>query len=298
MKDDTRVVTTIGLASILESRSIPVKETGVSLECALRARVNAGRAAWPTLDLAETTFIAHLGERVHGGELPPLAHAADLWLACACTLGLPGAAVAFDRTYRRVIERAVARMAGAEKDDVAQHVLAALLVQQGENPARIAEYGGRAPLQTWLKTVASRTALNRRRRRDARPHESLSGIADEATRADPALEIVRARYAPVFERALRLALDALEPRQRMLLRMHAVDRWSIDRVAKAYEISRSTAARWVSAARQALRDATRARLLELLPMSPREIESLLCVLQSDLLEVSLVRLLAEEEQRT
>jgi RNA polymerase sigma-70 factor (ECF subfamily) len=282
------------LSAIFLARSVVVEEGGAVLEDALRARVTAGREAWPNLPLDEGTFVAHLADRVHRGSLPPLAHAADLWLACACLHAIPAASAEFDRIYRPVVARAVARIARSDADDATQQVLVAMLAGREDQSPRLTEYGGRASLRTWLSTVSARTALKRARRSDAKPHDSVSALADVATRGEPELRIARERYASDLEEALRVALASLEARQRVLLRMHHVDHWPLERVGAMYRVSRATAGRWLAEARVALFAGTKERLRRRLRLTDAEVESLLRVLESGLLDVSLVRLLDEE----
>jgi RNA polymerase sigma-70 factor (ECF subfamily) len=285
------------LSAIVFARHVVVEEKGSALEEALRERVRAGREAWPALPLGDATFVTHLADRVHRGALPLLAHAADLWLACACLHGVPGASTEFDRIYRPVVARAVAKIVRADADDATQQVLVALLAGREDQPPRLTEYGGRASLRTWLSTVSARTALKRRARPEAQPHESISALAAVAAHAEPELRLARERHARDLEEALRAGLASLEPRQRMLLRLHHVDRWSLERVAGTYRISRATAARWIAAARDALVAATNEHLRRRLRLTESELESLLRVMHSELLEVSLVQLLDEEKRR-
>jgi RNA polymerase sigma-70 factor (ECF subfamily) len=284
------------LSAIMLARSVVVQEEDEVLEEALRARVTAGREAWPNLPLDDRTFVTHVGDRVHRGALPPLAYAADLWLACACRCGVPTASAEFDRIYRPVVARAVAKIARSDADDTTQQVLVAMLAGREDQPPRLTEYGGRASLRTWLSTVSARTALKRARRSDAKAHDSVSALADVATRGEPELRIARERYASDLQEALRTALASLEARQRVLLRMHHVDHWPLERVGEMYRVSRATAGRWLAEARVALFAATKERLRRRHRLTDTEVESLLRELQSGLLEVSMIRLLDEERR--
>ncbi len=268
------------------------KTTAGGLEGQLRARIEAGRAAWPGVALDELVFVRHLGGLAKES-LPPRSHAADLWIACACATGVAGAAVAFERAYRPVIERAVARVDRHSVDEGTQAVLVSLLVPDpGERP-RIAEYGGRAALKTWLATVAANATLRLHRRRDDQPHETLSGLAEEIANAEPELALAKFRHRADLEAALRDALGNLDARQRMLLRARHVKGWRLERLATMYRVSRATAARMVTAAHEALREETKRLLRERLKLSRSEMESLVQLLQSQL-EVSLVKLLGTE----
>ena len=286
--------TTVQLSAIFRAHHADPVEDEAGLEAALAARVGAGRAAWPAMKLEDEVFVQHLALHAEAGRLPPLEHSADLWLACACGAGVHAAANELGRVYRGVIERAVAKVSHGVTDDVTQAVLTSLLVRDGETEPRILKYRGQVPLRAWLSTVASRAAIDKGRRRSAQPHESASGLADVAMRIEPELAMAKAKYAPQLEEALRDALTVLDARQRLLLRLHHAEGWSVDRLGALYHVGRSTSARWLVAARQLLLDATKAKLRERLRISPAELESLVGVLQSNI-EVSLIRLLEHEE---
>jgi RNA polymerase sigma-70 factor (ECF subfamily) len=197
----------------------------------------------------------------------------------------------FDRCYRPVLERTIARVLPEHVDDCVQQVLASLLVRGQDGPPKIAEYGGRAALRSWLTIIAKRAALSRRRRSDARPHQSVLTLAAAAAEADPELELVKIHYGPELQESLRRGLSALDSRQCVLLRLHHIDGWTIEQLAAVYRVARSTAARWLDAARVKLLEATRADLCARLRLRSAELESIMRALEGELLEVSLARLL-------
>jgi RNA polymerase sigma-70 factor (ECF subfamily) len=262
-----------------------------ALESALGERVTAGHAAWPALRLDDVAFVRHLA--THSAEgLPPLAHSGDLWLACGCALAVPGAAEAFERTFRSFIERAVARVDRSSVDEATQSVLVSLLVAEPGIPRRIGEYAGRAGLKAWVTTIAANATLRLHRRIGDQPHDTLSGLAEQVARAEPELALAKARHARDLEAALRDALESLDGRQRVILRVRHVKGWRLEQVATMYRVSRATAARMVTAAHESLLVETKRLLRERLRLTDSELESLVALLQSQL-EVSLVRLLGE-----
>ena len=99
----------------------------IEMEIGLRASI--GRAAWEAVGVSDESFVRYLAAHVHNGALPPITHAADMWLACACSAGAVGAAEVFVRAYRGTIERAAARIERTLADDVTQVVLTSLLVR-------------------------------------------------------------------------------------------------------------------------------------------------------------------------
>src|SRR5262252_9729967 len=101
---------------------MPAGESGFD-EIARRA-ARDGRAAWPTLARDEEEFAASIRERLAGesdravGEL----HAADLYLATACSCGDARAHAALDEHFLRKLDVFVARVdpSPAFFDDVLQ----------------------------------------------------------------------------------------------------------------------------------------------------------------------------------
>jgi RNA polymerase sigma-70 factor (ECF subfamily) len=249
---------------------------------------HAGRAEWPNIDVSYEAFAAQVARHADG-EPPSPERAGDVYLACAVALRAPRAAEAFDRVLTSSVARAVARIDGSRAfvDLVAQELRARLLLG---DPPKIADYAGRAPLAHWLKTAAVRTALNARRAKGDRAHDSVaSGLVG---RQEIELDLVRDRYRAEFEEAVRVALRALPPRERAILCGNVRDGLSIDKLGEAFGVSRATAARWLASARETLAQETRRVLLERLRVTPAELDSVAAVVRSRV-DVSLGRLLGE-----
>ena len=268
----------------------------VALEGAIRERVDAGQRAWPELALAVEIFVRHLAAHT-ARELPPLANIGDLYLACACAHGVPGAAALFQREYADVVARAVRRVDSSPTfvDEAGQVVCEKLLTAPPGTVPKIAEYAGRAALRSWLSVTGTRTALNLRRNKDDRGHDELVSGVGAVTAGAPELDYLKRRYKPAFEAALRVALEKLDPKDRALLRLHLGDGLSIDRLGALYRVGRSTAARWLARARAALLDETRRELVRTLHITSSEFASIAALVRSDL-DVSVVRLLETSEQ--
>src|SRR3954469_16703097 len=195
-----------------------------------------GRAAHPDLPLDDAAFVAHLARceaPVAGG--PDAAHAEDLFVACA---GLAGSAAAVERLHRahrgsitaylRVIDSSAATL-----DDVEQRLWDGLLVSAHGQPGKLATYSGRGPLGAFLGVAAQRIALDGCRHESAELR-ALATMAAEvnAVAADAEIALLKGRYTETFEQAVRDALDLLDARERMLLRMHIVDGLTLERIGK------------------------------------------------------------------
>jgi RNA polymerase sigma-70 factor (ECF subfamily) len=269
-----------------------------SLEDELRARLDAGRAAWPAVALDAAAFMRHLAER-SAAELPSLERAADLYLACACALGDTQALDAFHRGLRADVVRAVGRggESSAFLDEVAQVLSVKLFVGAEGAPPAIGAYEGRASLRGWLATAARRTAFNLRRRKDDRSHDEVrSGVAALGSAAGPELALLKAQYKADFEEAIRAALAAMPDKQRTLLLLHLVEGVTLAQLAAMQKISRATVARWLAAARETLQEETVRQLTGRLRVPPSELESILALVRSQL-EVSLAAVVAADEAK-
>jgi RNA polymerase sigma-70 factor (ECF subfamily) len=222
-----------------------------------------GRAAWPDVALDDDAFAARVAA-VTAEDPGALAHAADLYLACACAAGAPAALAAFERAFVKDVPRFVDRFrAGASfADEVAQLLREKLLIASAGTAPRIAEYAGRGPLRAWVRVAATRLALDLLRERGAAPAQ-MNDLEDAKVidpGAGPALDLLKARYRDRFQAALESAIAALTPKQRTLLRMHHVDGYSLDRLATIQRVHRATIARWLADARDEIVTRTQEQL--------------------------------------
>lgn len=262
-----------------------------TLADALAALWDAARRAWPGVDVSGDGFMRHLASRARG-DLGAL-RTSDLFLAYAC---LEKDLVALRLFDERIIARLDRAVAGVDSrpdvvDEIRQRVRERLLVPDGTQAPRLVDYEGRGPLLGWARTVAVRLALNQRRAVDpGEPGDDALLAELPFSGQDIERDYVRAQHSQDFAAAFRDALDGLEPRARNVLRLSYVDHLSIDQIGAIYGTHRSTAARWLSAARDELVASTRSHLTERLSLTVSDLEALLRVLQSNL-EISLNQLL-------
>ena len=167
-----------------------------------------------------------------------------------------------------------------------------------DRPPKIASYGGRAALRTWLGVTAQRETQKMRRRKADNPkaRAELSALKDAPLEGGAERAFLRARYQQHFADALRAALTSLPLRDRALLHSHLVDRVGVEKLGETYGIGKSTAARWLIAARERLVAETRARVQAHLRLTASEYESVAGLLRSDI-EVSVARLLGTSGPR-
>jgi RNA polymerase sigma-70 factor (ECF subfamily) len=256
----------------------------------------AARARWPALDIDERRFREHLEslappaeKDADGGTL----YVEDLYLALACALGQPRALELFESELLGPASSSLHRIdpSPAFSDEVKQLARQRLLLGEGGQPPRIATYAGRGPLLGWVRAAVVRIGLNRKRdqQRD-RCTSAVPLVEGDLPAYDPEVLALRESHRSAFQRALRDALSRLPRRDRSVLRMHLVEGLNIDRIGLVYRVHRTTVARWLAAARAALREEVRVKLAQELGVPVDEVEQNIGSLPSHL-ELSLSRLL-------
>lgn len=216
----------------------------------------------------------------------------DLFLACAVLDGDAPALRTFDDQLLTPARSSIARVHPAPEfvDDASQELRTKLLL--GPEP-RLTRYQGRTPLGAWVRVVAVRLARDVARTHAFRPLDS-QGDGDLALAAgasiEPELQLLKNRLSDTFQSALRAGLTSLSVRERTVLRMHLIQRLSIDQIAVPYGVHRATAARWLTDVRDKLQAQVRARVSSAHPnLSPSEIDSLGRLVESQM-HVTLSRL--------
>jgi RNA polymerase sigma-70 factor, ECF subfamily len=266
-----------------------VRTSEAGTEDALRRLLDEGRHAWPTLDLSPEAFLRHLASRHVTDE--PLAdlRAADLYLACACAERVRGAIEAFERAHMSRVGVLLARMrpSAAFVDDVRQTLREKLFVGKDGARPKIAEYTGRGALESWVRVIALRAAIDLRRQGaeavdegGAKPDDGRPPSAE--LEVDPELDYIKKRYRRDFNKAIRQAVTALTKEQRELLQLHFVDGLTLDQLAATLGVHRATVARRIAAARKAIVDEAHRLLRAWLRASESELDSLAGVMKSQI----------------
>ncbi len=271
-----------------------------ALEPSLRRIWDEARAAWPGVSLPHARFVTYLTERIPEGADQGKAivetHAADLYLACACTTGDPAALLAFERRYLPQVEAHLRRqnLLPDFTDEVKQMLRSRLLVAEEGAAPRIAGYSGRGPLAAWLRVAAVRAAIDLRRTQAGVGERAAAETLEVSASVDPELALLRARYGEAVREAIAAALRALEPREATVLRLFFLQGVTTEAIGALYRTSKRTARRWIADARTKILDETRRRLAERYDASTTQLDSLIRVVHADL-EPSIVKLLDSSE---
>ncbi len=240
------------------------------------------RARWPGLSVEPGS----LRERL-GGEKPP-SHGEDLCLALACAARDGVAIRAFEQELLPKAVRVAARMLAPPhtSDDLAQALRERLLQPVPPRAARIGDYNGSVALLSWVRVIARNCALNLRDTQH-RAHEEIGEHAAHLIQAGtPELTLLRDGLRDRFRAAFDEAVKRLGARERAVLRLHLAEGVTLEKLASAYGVHRSSVARWVATARAAVLEGTRQFLARDTGASQAEIDSLLRAARSHL-EVSI-----------
>ncbi|MCY1046891.1 hypothetical protein OV208_36640 [Corallococcus sp. bb12-1] len=254
------------------------------LEARLQARVSEAAKAWPRLEVPVEGFVAFLAARLLPG-VPPeqgldALHVGDLLLAFACSRMEPRALEHFDTEILAKAARAAARMdpSAAFREELTQQLRQKLFV--GDAP-RILDYSGRGPLVGWVRAAVIRDALSLRG--SPRQEEGDEALLDlPSDRADPELDYLRRRHQREFAECFRAALEALDPQEKTLLRLHFADGVGVEQLSRHYQVHRATLSRRLGAAREAMVKHTLRLMKERYKLSPEELQSLIRLMRSNL----------------
>lgn len=210
---------------------------------------------------------------------------AELALAAKCVDGDATALRTFERDYVSQLRPTIARIDRDDAfiDEALQQLRTRLLM--GEK--RLRTFTGQAPLISWLRAVAVRTALNVRRatpKYETTDDDALELIS--ATGPEPELLVLRQRHGPEFRDAFRTALKELTARERNVLRLQALDGLTLEQIAKLHDVNKSTVSRWLTSVHEVLAKRTRDLLGEWLALDSGQLDSLMRAMRSNL-ELSL-----------
>ena len=254
------------------------------------------RQRWPGLDLDQDTFVEYAVTRYPQGHALARWCAEELYLTCALEAAHPRALAIFDAEYLARLDGALARFADPALTEDAKQILRERLLVRGDGgePPRIASYTGKGSLAKWLEVVALRTAIGmRRKNREVTLGADALAQLQGAT-ADPTLVHLKQTYIAQFNDAWRRALASLEPRDRTLLRLHVLDRLSVDRLGLLYGVHGTTTARWIRQVRERLADRVRDFMKASLSVTAEELEDIVALIHSQL-DVTLTELLSKDD---
>lgn len=267
------------------------------LERLLGELLDEARQRWPEVRQDPALVVADLARRVPEDTPAPdflrSARGAELVLAAACARGDRAAIECFEAAYFSEVDAALhdAGVPVEQIDEIKQILRERFFVGQSDRPPAVTGFTGRGSLRAWVRISAMREVyrISDAQKRFARLEEEELGQL--ASGDDVELGVLKQRYRVDFQQAVAEAMAQLTARQRNLLRHSFLDGMSIDQIGRLYQVHRSTAARWLAQAREAVLAATRELLAERLDLDESERDGLFRLVESGL-DVSLRTLLA------
>lgn len=234
------------------------------------------RACWPDpQDVTFEEFVEYLSSIwQRSDDSSVVEHAGDLYLVCGCLKGCPLATRVLVQQY--VEPLLVASCEAAHRDDLRQVVLERLLSRQAGGNSRLGEYAGRSSLRTWLRVVIKRTQISLIRSQRHTAHEDSNEQLQNrliSMGSDPEVDYLKVRYAHEFAQAFRVAVEQLDARDRLVLRMYICEGSRARDVAQMLGVNRVTVVRWIAGIRHQLLSFTRAYLERELQITRAEFES-------------------------
>jgi RNA polymerase sigma-70 factor (ECF subfamily) len=205
----------------------------------------------------------------------------DEYLRIACLARVPGAIETLELQYilplRTTLESRYRDQDLA--DEALQQLRQKLLL--GPEP-RLASYKSTGHLRAWLQVVAVRLSQDLARQRGVRwARESpLANEHSDAPAIDARME--KQELDGLFVAALREVIRQLPTRERHALRMHVLAGWNVSQIGECLDIHRSSAARWIVAAKERVNQNVRVLLKERLDLSSHELEHLFALFSTQL----------------
>ena len=222
----------------------------------------------------------------------------DLALAAACAAGDAAAIATVEERYFTDLDRALARFDGGAPlvEEVKQRLRQKLFVGDGEGP-KILTYSGRGDLGRWIRVAATREAIGllRKGKKEIPVEEAALANALADSGGDLELAYLKSLYRGEFKIAFQQAVEALDPKERTVLKYHVLDGLKIDEIGAVYGVHRATVARWIAAVRDTLLIQTRRILMDKIEVNRAEFDSIMRLIESQL-DVSLSRLLRDEKK--
>ena len=187
-------------------------------------------------------------------------HLQDLALACACMQGDERAWEHFVRELRPVLYRAAdALRPGGGARDLADSLYADLYGLQerdGQRRSLLRYFHGRSSLATWLRAVLAQRvvdAVRAERRVDPLPQDD--GAADQTMRAAPVNDPDHSRYVALVQRALRVAIAMLAPRDRLRVACYYAEQLTLAETGRVLHEHEGTVSRQLAKSRRTVRAA-------------------------------------------
>lgn len=206
----------------------------------------------------------------------------DLAMACACAEGDEAAWEHFVLTFRPVLYRAAAAMdpSGGARDlaDSLYADLFGIPASGGDRKSLFRYFHGRSSLATWLRAVLAQRHVDR-----IRAGKRWEPLPEEDTVPAPAVEPDpdRRRFGALVAGALRAAVEALSPKDRLRLAWYYAHDMTLAEIGRALKEHEATVSRNLSKARRLILEHVERQLERDHGLGRREIDECLASAAGD-----------------
>ena len=248
-------------------------------------------SVWPQISLEHRIYLSFLAKRFLGLQGLSLEErleqmpSRDLYLACACIQGDPIAIQLFEEHYFVPAGMLVSqfRLSDTQLHEIQQHMRELLFVGTGEQLPRLTQYNGKGQLVRWVRVVTTRE-LFRMMKQDKQESPYNKELLEkvEAPQKNAEVQFLKVHYAARFKKAFYQALEALESKERNILRYYHLEGLNIDAIGDIFSVHRSTVARWINKIQDTLLSETKQFFKKELQVEQKELESIMLMIRSQM----------------
>lgn len=191
-------------------------------------------------------------------------NAEDLYLAEACAHNSNSAWNRFFALYNGHIRNVAHTICSTHQEarELAGSMLGYLFFCDAKGRSRIASYGGRGSLRTWLATIIKHRVINQNQLKssDTISLDSLRHVACAQGTNDLEAALLKNRYGEAIEDSFKAAADQLNARERLVLVLRFGDEMSGVKIARMLDVHPAQVTRTIKQAQLKFRTAVLSRL--------------------------------------
>lgn len=266
--------------AIFEGLMLPMPTLAV-----VKAGLSAGQQAHPGVALDGPAMAAMVSRLMARGADAAALCWEDLYLVEAALRGSQPAWTRLKAAHGYRLGAVFRRTLGDDNaaGDLADQFWAELATPVGGGTARLARYGGKGALGAWLVVSAARFAQKARgRTREVAEDDEVLLARVGAAEEDLALKLFKDQHRQAFTESVKLAFARIPLKDRNLLRHHYLDGVETGELGRLLGVHRSTAVRWLAAAREAFVAAFRDELAARINVQRMDVDSIARLFRSQL----------------
>lgn len=191
-------------------------------------------------------------------------NAEDLYLTEACAHNSNSAWNRFFSLYNDHIRNVAHGICSTHQEarELASSMLGHLFFRDAKGRSRIASYGGRGSLRTWLATMIKHRVINQSQLKSSQAIslDALRHLACAEGNSRPDAALLRNRYRDAIEDSFKAAADQLNERERLVLVLRFGDEMSGVEIARMLDVHPAQITRTIKQAQLKLRTAVLRRL--------------------------------------